>query len=136
VRNLKIARKDLRLLDLLGKKEDVVPPEATDKAILDTGRASLDPQAVQRTMSDHLESFAACVSRAARADPKKRIRAVTVTLTVQPSGVVSSASLGEPELDRTVLGRCIVSTTRRIVFPAFQGDPHEVSVPLSLSAIR
>jgi hypothetical protein len=56
-------------------------------------------------------------------------------LTVQPDGKVSAASLVEEQVARTELGLCLCETSRRMVFPAFEGDPLEISMPLSLSAV-
>jgi predicted Zn finger-like uncharacterized protein len=133
-RELTIAKKDKRLLDLLDKKQDAaVAPVA--RAELDTGRGSLDEGAVRQVMASNAASFSSCVTRAVKADPHLRVdgRRVTLNLTVKPSGVVSSAWLAEADVDKSPLGKCLLSTARRMVFPAFSGEPVDVSRPLTLS---
>jgi hypothetical protein len=38
-------------------------------------------------------------------------------------------------VDRTDLGACLAAAARRMVFPAFEGESIDVSMPLSLSAV-
>jgi hypothetical protein len=137
-RALSIARKDRKLLDLLDRKDDAAPAGAVSKVSLDTGRTALDQAALEQTFADARPALGACVTKAVKRDPKLRVddRRATMVVTIQPSGVVSSAWVAEAELERTALGRCLAATTRRLVFPAFQGSAIDVSIPLALSAIR
>jgi hypothetical protein len=52
---------------------------------------------------------------------------------VQPNGNVTGAFIAEEEVDRTDLGGCLSAAARRMVFPAFEGEATDVSMPLSLS---
>ncbi len=130
-----ITRDDRKLLDLLAKKDDVtVIPEA-DEA-LDRAQGNLDPDAVGRTVAKNRKAFDACISKALRLDPGMRVaRRATLVVTVQPSGAVTGAFIAEEEVDRTDLGGCLSAAARRMVFPAFEGEPIDVSMPLSLSAV-
>ena len=132
--SLTIAKKDKRLLDLLGRKGDAAPAEVA-RTELDTGRGSLDAVAVRQTLTANASGFSACVTRAVKADPHLRIndRRATLNLTVKPSGAVSSAWISEADLDKSPLGRCLLSSARRLVFPAFSGEEVEVAAPLALS---
>jgi hypothetical protein len=137
-RNLRIGRKDRRLLDLLEKKGDASPVTSVEPSTLDTGLATLDVPAVERTIADNRPAFAACVTRALKADPTLRIdeQKATLLLTLRPSGTVSRAWIAEADLEAQPLGRCLVAAARRMVFPAFQGDALDVAAPLVLGAIR
>jgi hypothetical protein len=137
-RNLEIASKDRKLLDLLDKKADAVPAAAIEKTSLDTGRAALDGASVEQALADNRAAFGACVTKALKADPRLKVddRKATLMLTVQPTGVVSACWIAEADLERTALGRCLVAASRRVVFPAFQGEALDVAAPLALSAVR
>lgn len=130
----RISRTDRRLLDLLAKKDDVavVAPEGD---AMDTGAAGLDAEAVARTVGASRKAFDACVSKALRMNPNLRVaRRATLVVTVQPGGSVTGAFIAEEEVDRSDLGGCLSAAARRMVFPSFEGEPMDVSLPLSLSA--
>jgi hypothetical protein len=135
-RNLSIGKKDKKLLDLLDKKEDGGTAPTVARAELDTGRGALDEAAVRQTMSSNGSAYAACVTRAMKENQGLRVegRRATLMLTIRPSGVVTSAWIAEADLDKSRLGKCLVAAARRMVFPAFSGDPVDVSVPLGLSS--
>jgi len=128
-----LSKKDREMLDLLGRKKDgAAPAEGVEQLDLDTGR-SLQPAAVERVMSDSQGAFSGCVTRTSRGawEPSRR---ATLLLTVDASGAVSAAWIAEKEVSRTRLGRCLASAGRRLAFPAFEGAPVDVSVPLVLEA--
>jgi type IV secretory pathway VirB10-like protein len=136
-RNLSIAKKDQKLHDLLEKKGDSASAHgAVGRSELDTGRAALDEAAVRQTMAANQPAFGACVTRSVKENPKLRVdgRRATLMLTIRPSGVVTSAWVAEADLDKSPLGKCLVAAARRVVFPAFSGDPIDVSVPLALTS--
>jgi hypothetical protein len=137
-RNLRIARKDRRLLDLLEKKGDAEPVSGVERSTLDTGLAAPDQAAVERTVAENRPAFAACVTRALKVDPGLRVEELkaTLMLTVRPNGTVARAWIAEADLDAQPLGRCLAGVARRVVFPAFQGAALDVSAPLKLGAIR
>jgi hypothetical protein len=133
----RLAKHERRLLDLLAKKDDVAVV-AVDEDVGGGGsaRSALDPSAAEKVMSGHRKAFDACISRALRLNPSlKVVRRATLIVTIQPSGVVQRAYLAEEEVDRSELGACLVETARRMVFPAFDGEPVDVAMPLSLSAV-
>lgn len=132
---VKLAGKDRRLLDLLARKQDeVVPPERIEKLALDTA-LSLDAAAVERVMAESQGAFSGCVTRAAKSGAiASSARRATLLLTVAGSGQVTRAWVAEAELSRTSLGKCLATAGRRLAFPSFEGDPVDVSVPLTLEA--
>jgi predicted Zn finger-like uncharacterized protein len=137
-RTVRIASKDRKLLDLLDKKGDAAPAAPVQVATLDTGKSALDAAQVQQTIRDNHGAFAACITKAIKADPKLKVtdRRATLMLTIRPDGVVSGAWIAEADLESSRLGRCLVSAARRVVFPAFQGETIDVAAPLALSAVR
>ncbi|HEX9050168.1 MAG TPA: AgmX/PglI C-terminal domain-containing protein, partial [Anaeromyxobacter sp.] len=130
-----VTRDDRKLLDLLARKDDVTVIPAADET-LDRAQGTLDPDAVGRTVARNRKAFDACISRALRLDPNMKVaRRATLVVTVQPGGAVTGAFIAEEEVDRTDLGACLSAAARRMVFPAFEGEPIDVSMPLSLSAV-
>jgi hypothetical protein len=128
-----IGRDDRQLLDLLAKKGDVTVLPPSDDA-LDSAQGSLDPDAVGRTVAKNRKAFDACISKALRLNPHLSVaRRATLVVTVQPNGSVGGAFIAEEEVDRTDLGGCLSAAARRMVFPSFEGEAVDVSMPLSLS---
>jgi hypothetical protein len=135
----KLGVRDAQLLDLLQKKQDIaVLPAAEDEEASANANAksALDPAAAEKVVAANRRAFDTCVSRALRLNPSLKLaRRATLVVTVQPSGTVSRAYLAEEEVDRTDLGACLAETARRMVFPSFDGEPVDVAMPLSLSAV-
>jgi hypothetical protein len=132
-RTARISRSDRKLLDLLARKDDaaVVAPEGDT---MDSAAAGLDADAVSRTVAANRKAFDSCVSRALRLDPGLRVaKRATLVVTVQPDGSVTGAFIAEEDVDRSDLGGCLSGAARRMVFPAFDGEATDVSLPLSLS---
>ncbi|HYD40358.1 MAG TPA: zinc-ribbon domain-containing protein [Anaeromyxobacter sp.] len=126
-----LSRKDRKLLDLLNRKKDgAAPPEPVEALDLDTAR-SLDPAAVERVVAESQGAFSGCISRNAA---RGRREHATLLLTVEKTGAVSSAWIAEADVSTSGLGRCLSTAGRRLVFPAFEGPPVDVSVPLLLEA--
>lgn len=131
----KLTGKDRDLLDLLGKKGDAAVTVQEEEAhALDTTRSALDPQAIEATLSRNAGSISACVSRALSADPSQRLngKRVNLELTIRPSGRVQKAAVAEKEISRSPLGVCIAQAARRMIFPGFDGEPIDISVPIKL----
>ena len=134
----RLALRDAQLLDLLAKKQDVavLPATAEEDDASANAKSALDPGAAEKVVAANRKAFDTCVSRALRVNPSLKLaRRATLVVTVQPSGTVSRAYLAEEEVDRTDLGACLSDTARRMVFPSFDGEPVDVAMPLSLSAV-
>ncbi len=110
----------------------------TEDVELDSAKDVLDPAAVERTVAGSRKAFDACITKVMRLNPSFRVpgKRATVIATVQPDGKVTGAWIGEEEVEGTDLGRCLVTAATRMVFPSFQGEPIDVAIPLSLSAIQ
>ncbi len=126
-------QQDRKLLDLLARKDlGTDPPEQVEQLDLDTGR-SLSPAAVERVVAEGQGAFSSCLTRALKSrQPGAAARRATLLLTVDPGGEVATAWVAEAEVDRSALGACLTAAARRLVFPSFEGDPVDVSVPLVL----
>jgi hypothetical protein len=128
-------QQDRKLLDLLARKDvGTDPPEQVERLDLDTGR-SLSPGAVERVVGEGQGAFSSCLTRALKSrQPGAAARRATLLLTVDPGGAVATAWVAEAEVERSALGACLTAAARRLVFPSFEGDPVDVSVPLVLGA--
>ncbi len=89
---------------------------------------------ITRVVSANRRAFEQCVAEAGKRDPGLDLsgRQVTLMLTVNPSGNVAYPTIDDVELNKTDLGACIKSAARLMMFPAFEGDPVKVEVPLTL----
>ncbi len=127
------ARSDSELLDLMKKKEDAPAPAPPPSPRLEevTG---LTPQQVKATLASRRRTFDACIDEAIAKDPGFSFagRKVGLFLTVNPSGVVSSPFLDDPDVDDSPLGVCLKAAGNKVVFPAFQGEAFQVRVPLAI----
>jgi outer membrane biosynthesis protein TonB len=132
----RLAKQERRLLDLLAKKDDVAVVPVDEGEGGAQAKSALDPQAAEKVIAGNRKAFDACISRALRLNPSLKLaRRATLVVTVQPSGTVQRAYIAEDEVDRTDLGSCLTDTARRMVFPAFDGEPVDVAMPLSLGAV-
>jgi hypothetical protein len=79
-------------------------------------------------------AFESCIDEAVRRDPSLDTarRSVVLMLTVNPTGAVADPVLGGADPGEADLGACLKSAAELMVFPAFEGEPVRVEVPLSL----
>jgi hypothetical protein len=89
---------------------------------------------IARIASANRKAFEACTAEAVRRDPNLDLggREVVLTLTVNPNGVVAYSTLDDAELAKIDLGTCLKSAAQTMVFPAFEGPPMKVELPLAL----
>jgi hypothetical protein len=125
-----IDRQDRKMLDLLERKQDGTAPRPVEPLAVGAAEG-LDHGTVARTVDAQQGAFSACVSRSLKGGAPAPGRA-TLLVSVDPGGTVDAAWIAEAEVDRTPLGRCLTTAARRMVFPSFDGDPMEVSVPMVL----
>jgi hypothetical protein len=88
---------------------------------------------VVESLAARRPAFDACVRDSQQGNPGAGLsgRRLTVTLMVSPSGTVSASSIDDPALENTTLGTCLRNVLSR-PFPAFEGDPLRLVVPLRL----
>jgi len=127
---------DRHLLDLLARKEDAKPVGIEDEEAEASAKSNLDPVAAEKVIAANRRAFDDCVSKTLRLNPSLKLaRRATMIVTVQPDGRVTKAAIAEEQVERSDLGVCLGEAARRMVFPAFDGEPVDVAMPLSLSAV-
>lgn len=109
-----------------------LPGEATPQ--LDTTAAALDPATIARVITNYMPSLQGCVDAEYRRRPDFKGGKVRITATVRASGTVGSAVLDSRIIDGTALGECLKDRARRMVFPAFSGEPFDVEIPIVMGA--
>lgn len=80
-------------------------------------------------------AFDACVQESLRDEPGLAVAGLQIDLvmTVNPSGIVTSSEIDDAALQETALGRCLRSAVRGLAFPAFEGEPLQVRIPLKIA---
>lgn len=99
-------------------------------------RRELTSAEVAAAIRASAKAFGACVAEAADKEPALMGRRVGFFITVNPSGAVTEPRLDDPETDASALGACLKDTARRMVFPAYAGEPFQVRIPMTLGARR
>lgn len=101
-----------------------------------TGASGPDQQAVARKVSEAQPAIGHCVSTALRRNPNQKVGKVVVVATIGSSGVVTRAEFREDRnaIATSELGDCVRKVVKGIIFPAFDGDPVDLEIPLVLGA--
>jgi len=115
------------LLDLMSRKADAPAPAPRPE----TRGASPGVADVQAAVDRNRSAFDACAQEAGE-EAHLAGRQVVLSVTVNPSGIVTSPRLDDAGLDDSAAGVCLKSAARKLVLPAFAGDPVRVRVPLTL----
>jgi hypothetical protein len=117
------------------RKQDPAPSAAPAGGAV---RGELTSAEVGAAIRASAKAFDACVAEAARNEPNLQVvgRRVGLYITVNPSGLVSGPRLDDAALDDSVLGACLKSTARKMVFPVFQGEAFQVRIPMVLGGGR
>jgi hypothetical protein len=97
-------------------------------------KAALDPAAITKTLSDNAGAYKRCNDDYLRRNPAYHGGKVEITATIAPSGIVTSATLSDRNVDGSDLGACLRDRTKRMIFPRFEGDPFDVTYPLVLAS--
>lgn len=111
------------LLDLLSRKADVPTAPPTPESLDGTPATHEVEAAVERNRS----AFDACFEQSGRTAR----RPVVLSVTVHPSGIVTSPRLDDSELEESATGACLKAAARKLVVPSFSGDRVRVRVPLA-----
>ncbi len=111
-------------------------PPARPAPAAPPARRELTPAEVSAAIRGSAKAFSACVAEAADKEPALMGRRVGFLITVNPSGAVTEPRLDDPETDASALGACLKDTARRMVFPAYGGEPFQVRIPMTLGARR
>ncbi len=122
------------LLDLLSRKEDAPAASSTpEPEARGAGAGAGVPgiAEVQALVQRNRSGFDACVEGAGP-DAHLAGRKVMLSVTVNPSGIVTSPRLDDPLLDGSAAGVCLKSAARKLVASPFSGEAVRVRVPLTL----
>ncbi|MDF1566067.1 MAG: GYF domain-containing protein [Deltaproteobacteria bacterium] len=101
---------------------------------VDSVESPIEPEVVARKIGESSKAFQSCVQQELRRNPGFAGGRVTLTVTVLPSGIVSSAAISDKSIHVSDVGVCIRRSIKRAVFPSYGGDgPVDFEVPLVLS---
>jgi DNA-directed RNA polymerase subunit RPC12/RpoP len=120
-----------QLLDLLSRKADA--PAAAAGLAEAPGGAAPGPEQVDAAIQASRADFDACAREADASGSPLGSRRVALTLTANPSGIVTAPRLDDPGLDAAPAGTCIRAAARKLVLPAFTGSPVRIQVPLAIA---
>lgn len=93
--------------------------------------AGLKDDVAAKVVSDNIKSFNGCIEDALRRNPNLKVGAITVKVTVGPSGSVTAATIDPAQHQNSDWGGCMIKAAKRIVFPGSDGES-EVQIPLKL----
>ncbi|MEW5743100.1 MAG: GYF domain-containing protein [Myxococcota bacterium] len=98
--------------------------------------SGLSPEAVSKVVADKSKAFQLCIDTALHRNPNLAVGNITVVLNVGASGAVKSASIEPKKHEGSDWAQCMMSASRRIVFPSSDGEtqvelPFKVGVAMS-----
>ena len=99
-------------------------------AVQEEAGVGLTRAQIETVLRSTKKAFDACLREARGGDTRLDGRRVTLLLNIQPSGTVTYPTLDDVTLNGTVVGSCLKSAARLMVFPRFKGDTLHVEVPL------
>ena len=94
----------------------------------------LTAEDVRKKLDQSKGALQACIDEALRLQPNLRVGKIHIATTIAASGSVTATKIDKQTVDQSPLGSCLKRATRRIVFPAFQGDAFEVDIPIVVTA--
>jgi hypothetical protein len=95
--------------------------------------AALTREVFDKVVVENQPSFKPCVDEVLRRNPKAKLGKVLISIKIAPSGKVTEASLDRKDAEKSGFGQCLLRASRRIVFPAFQGEPTPGVIPFIAS---
>ncbi len=93
--------------------------------------SGLSPEAVAKVVADKSKAFQLCIDQALHRNPNLAVGNVTVVLTVGASGGVKGSAIEPRKHEGSDWGQCMLSASRRIVFPASDGET-QVELPFKV----
>lgn len=88
----------------------------------EVNQGGLTQEAAMKVVADKLKAFQTCIDNALRRNPNLAVGNIVVVMNVGASGAVKSASVEPKKHEGSEWAQCMVSTGKRIVFPASDGD--------------
>ena len=114
-----------------GPKAAAAEPSAPEPAKAGT---ALTPQDIRKKLVENKGALQSCIDDALKKEAGLRVGKIHISTTIAPSGQVTSTKIDKPNVDDSPLGACLKRATKRIVFPAFDGDAFEVDIPIQVTA--
>jgi len=96
--------------------------------------AGLTGEQVRRKLDEAKPSLQGCIDDALRRDPKLRVGKIHLAATIAPNGQVTAAKIDKRTVDESALGTCLKRSTRRLLFPPFNGPAFDVDIPIVVTA--
>ncbi|RME19353.1 MAG: hypothetical protein D6806_18455 [Deltaproteobacteria bacterium] len=109
-------------------KPEVVP-ESRGRMPLLQGLSELH---IKLVVNAHMKRIRRCFERQLKRDPRVNGK-MTILALVVPSGEVKKVQIKEEKFRGTIVEECLLKEVAGWRFPAFQGEPYELSFPLLLS---
>jgi hypothetical protein len=106
-----------------------LPPSNIDN-VVDRG-TPLSPQDLQKVIMGKIKSVSICYEQSLRGTDTLRGK-LEIMVTVEPSGMVSKATVETSQFKGSKLGECIVQKIKGWVFPKSTGEAQSVLVPFIL----
>jgi predicted Zn finger-like uncharacterized protein len=98
------------------------------------GDTGLSPADIRKKLVENKGALQSCIDEALKKDPSLHVGKIHIATTIAPSGTVTATKIDKREVDDSALGECLKRATRRILFPAFTGDPFDVDIPIQVTA--
>lgn len=95
----------------------------------------LSANAVRKALATARKPFNHCVENPSRGlDRPLPAHRISLRLSVEPSGAVSSVAINDPAVARAPVGQCLKSAAMALSFPSFHGAPALVDAPVDIPA--
>jgi len=100
----------------------------------DAAAAAPSADVVRKKIDENKLNLQRCIDDALKYTPNLKVGRIHIATTIAPTGHVTSAKIDKKAVDESALGTCLKLATRKIVFPAFTGDPFIVDIPIQVSS--
>jgi predicted Zn finger-like uncharacterized protein len=110
------------------------PPRTAPDSTPRVPTTGLSADAVKRKLDENKGALQKCVDDAVKYSPNLKVGRIHIATTIAPTGQVTSAKIDKKVIEESSLGTCLKIATRRIVFPAFTGDPFIVDIPILVNS--
>ena len=110
------------------------PARAVEIPEVEKAEGGLTAEDVRKKLDQSKGALQGCIDEALRREPNLRVGKIHIATTIAPSGSVTATRIDKQTVDQSLLGACLKRATKRIVFPAFQGEAFEVDIPIVVTA--
>jgi len=110
------------------------PPRTPSDTTARPPATGLSADVVRKKIDENKLNLQRCIDDALKYTPNLKVGRIHIATTIAPTGHVTSAKIDKKAVDESALGTCLKLATRKIVFPAFTGDPFIVDIPIQVSS--